>query len=412
MADEIGIDQIRRQWQALAPAYDLEQWQLPLPLWAQRPYEHDEIRAWEEIQQEASRSASEQSLSIYLHIPFCTSKCGFCDSYSFKLSANITAHVERYVDHLCHELKLWSSQGNLASRPISTVHMGGGTPTFLDEASLERLISCCRECFSVSDSTEWALESTAESLTPSMTSCLHDLGFRRLHVGVQSLQAEVRQAIGRRSPPSEALSAVEKHLGLGWIVSVDLICGLPGQTLQGWLEDIRSLLSIGTDGFSLYELLIYPQNRAWAQRYGLLERTHLPNYFLFQAGANMLAHRGYKKNLFNHWANERDQNIYFTYPTRGEDLIALGTIADGAIGEYHYRHHRYAPYLRSLQTGLPGLEGGLRENRVERNAKPCVTAILSNAIHADMLQDIQSFSGGDGEILERWKRHYLVRPDE
>jgi coproporphyrinogen III oxidase-like Fe-S oxidoreductase len=410
MREEIDVDKIRHQWQALATGYDLEQWKLPLPIWAQRPFEHDGRRAWEELRQEAYRSPQEQPLCIYLHIPFCTSKCGFCDSYSFKLGANISTHIERYVDQLCNELRLWSRQGNLASRPVSTVHMGGGTPTLLDPASFQRLVSCCHEVFSVSDRTEWALESTVEGLSPSMTACLHDLGYRRLHIGVQSLQADVRQAIGRRQSPAEVITTIEKHLASGWVVSVDLLCGLPGQTLQEWIKDIKTLISIGADGFSLYELLIYPQNRLWAGRYNLLERTHLPNYFLFQAGANLLAEHGYRKNLFNHWANKRDQNIYFTYPTRGEDLVAIGTIADGVIGDYHYRHPRYSFYLSSVQNGFPGLEGGLRENDREKRIKPAATAILSNSIPANLLQAIQSFRDNKGMILERWMKHQLIEP--
>jgi len=263
--EQIDVDAIRLQWEALTPAYNVEQWKLPLPIWALRPLEHDGARAWQEIQWLSHHASTEKNLCIYMHIPFCTSKCGFCDSYSFKLGK--PSHAKQYVELLCYELQEWSNQASLACRPVSTVHLGGGTPTFLSEELLTKLVACCRSCFSTTEQTEWALESTVESLTPSMSSCLHELGFRRLHIGVQTLQPEVRAIIGRRRSPSEVLATIEKHLSLGWIVSVDLICGLPGQTLDGWLNDIKMLISVGTDGFSLYELLIYPQNRRWASDY-------------------------------------------------------------------------------------------------------------------------------------------------
>ena len=82
----------------------------------------------------------------------------------------------------------------------------------------------------------------------------------------------MRAAIGRRRPGGEAIIKIEDALARGWIVSVDLICGLPGQSLAGFLDGLRTLIGIGVDGFSLYELLIYPQNHRWAESYGLTSR--------------------------------------------------------------------------------------------------------------------------------------------
>lgn len=404
----INADKILQQWTSLAPVYDVERWQLPLPVWAKRPYEHNGPEAWEAARQAANDSRSDQPMCIYIHIPFCTSKCGFCDSYSFKLESHADMRVKEYVERICGELRLWSAQGTLANRPVTSVHLGGGTPTFLDTKSLERLAACIRNAFNITNGTEWALESTVQSLTPLMTACLHDLGFRRLHVGVQSLQPGTRTVIGRRQSPAKVLECIVRHKAMGWVVSVDLICGLPEQALTAWLADIQALADCGVDGFSLYELLIYPQNREWAKRHHLLERSHLPNYFLFQAGANLLSALGCRKNLFNHWANNRDENIYFTYPTRSEDLLAIGTIADGVFGNYHYRHPRYASYLRSTGGGLPGLEGGLLENPLEQKNKPLVVAVQSNRIAPNLVSELNARKI-DGESLhDRWLAHALI----
>lgn len=149
------------------------------------------------------------------------------------------------VDHLCYELRLWSEQGNLHRRPVSTVHLGGGTPTFLGETGLTRVVECCRECFHVSSDTEWALEATVESLTTGMIAAMHALGFRRLHIGVQSLEDPVRAEIGRRRPAAEVLEKVEATLARGWVVSVDLLCRLPLQTLEGFVAGIETLTAAG-----------------------------------------------------------------------------------------------------------------------------------------------------------------------
>ncbi len=410
--ETINADKIHKQWTSLAPVYDVERWQLPLPVWAKRPYDYEGLEAWEAARQAVKDSQSDQPMCIYIHIPFCTSKCGFCDSYSFKLGSHADTRVKEYVERIYKELWLWSAQGTLSNRPVTSVHLGGGTPTFLDKKSLEKLTACIRNAFNITNETEWALESTVQSLTPSMTACLHDLGFRRLHVGIQSLQARTRAVIGRRQSPEEALECIMQYKGMGWVVSVDLVCGLPEQTLTGWLADIQALADCGADGFSLYELLIYPQNLEWAKRHHLLERSHLANYFLFQAGGNMLSALGCRKNLFNHWANYRDKNIYFTYPTRGEDLLAVGTIADGVFGNYHYRHPRYAAYLQSTHNGLPGLEGGLFENPLEQKNKPLITAILSNHITPGLATELNARKIDGSSILERWLAHALIESSD
>jgi coproporphyrinogen III oxidase-like Fe-S oxidoreductase len=404
----IDVEAIRNEWQALAPDYNVNDWRLPLPPWTQRPYDDSGSQAWDVVRQNLTDDRDlTKPFCIYLHIPFCSSKCGFCDNYSFKLGTHQDAHIQDYVDRLCYELRLWSEQGNLRYRPVSTVHMGGGTPTFIGEAALTQIVECCRACFAISPSTEWALESTVQSLTPSMIATMHDLGYRRLHVGVQSLQPRTRAEIGRRSSPAQVLEKIAATRALDWVVSVDMICGLPYQTLSGLIDDLEQLMAVGTNGISLYELLIYPQNRKWAQKQGLIERSHLPNYWMYLAGANFLESKNYCHNLFNHWADEHDDNIYFTFPMRGEDLLAVGSIADGMFGDYHYRHPRYAPYMQAAHSGLPGLEGGLRRTALEETFRPLTTRLLSGHIPTEMLLLLREVS--DTVLPEQWLAHKLVK---
>jgi coproporphyrinogen III oxidase-like Fe-S oxidoreductase len=283
------------------------------------------VRAWQALTWDLAGADPARPMCIYIHIRFCSSKCGFCDSYSFKLGSHGDEHIERYLEHIC-----------------------------------------------------------VESLTPKMIAALHELGFRRLHIGVQTMEDHVRAIIGRRRSSEEVLQATRAILPLGWVVSVDLLCGLPGQTLEGYLGGIHSLMAAGVNGFSLYELLIRSQNRGWAEFHTLTRCNHLPNYFMMQAGANLLESNGYRKNLFNHWADKKDANIYFTFPTRAEDCLAIGAIADGVFGDYHYRHSRYAGYLKADHSRLPGLEGGLRRNARETQLQPLTTAILSGRIPPDL----------------------------
>lgn len=406
----IDVDTIRVNWETLSPFYTVDNWLLPLPPWLHKPYQDPGKGAWTALCQDLAESPIDKPFCIYMHAPFCSSKCGFCDNYSFKLGSHQATHVKNYVERLCCEMQLWGEQGNLSQRPVSTVHLGGGTPTFLGETALTRLAECCRDHFSISQDTEWALESTVQSLTPSMIKTMHSLGYRRLHIGVQSMEDSVRRTIGRRTPAAQVQQVVETTLSLGWVVSVDLICGLPGQTLTGFLDGIETLIKMGVNGFSLYELLVFPQNIRWCAQHGLTDpRRHLKNYWMFAAGASLLASHGFRKNLFNHWADERDANIYFTFPTRDEDLLAIGTIADGVFGDYHYRHGRYADYMKTACGGLPGLEGGLRRDSAFNRLRPLTTAIQSGHIPAGLVDELAVHRTSDGlPLLARWMTCNMV----
>jgi anaerobilin synthase len=408
--NQVDTESIHAYWQALTPYYDVGNWMLPLPSWRYRPYDDSGQRAWEILQHDFANSPTNNTFCIYLHVPFCSSKCGFCDNYSFKLGNHQQKLIQEYVDLLCCELELWSQQGNLSLRPVSTVHIGGGTPTFIGETALRQIVECCRANFAISSQTEWALESTVQSLTPSMIQTMHELGYRRLHIGVQSLQDEVRTLIGRRNPAIDVLRTIDRTLALGWVVSVDLICGLPSQTLVGLIQNIKCLIEHGVDGFSLYEYLVYPQNQRWSAQHGLTHpERHLSNYWMLVAGASLLETHGFTKNLFNHWANIHDENIYFTFPTRGEDLLAVGTIADGIFGDYHYRHPRYARYLKTVHSGFPGLEGGLRHDIAYQSIHPFIIGIQSGTIAPHLLPQLWNFRTSSGlPLIERWLACRLV----
>ncbi len=405
---EIDPLPIATQFAALAPPFTVDDWVIPLPVWATRAFDDGPDAAWQTLRRDLSSATTTTPMCLYLHVPFCARKCDFCDCYSFAMRSHDQATMDRYLDALCGEIAAWSAVGQLAERPVSTVHFGGGTPTHLGPARLRRLVNEIRGSFALSPETELALETTVGGLTPAMANTMDELGFRRVHLGVQSLDDDVRRLIGRRSPAAAVRSAVDAALSRGWILSVDLICGLPEQSNRSFLHDVSSLAAAGVDGFSLYELLVYPQNRLWAQANGIGDgRNHLPNYVAFLAGAQMLEAAGFNRNTFNHWANRRDRNVYFTFPTRGEELLAIGPIADGVFGDYHYRHPRYAPYVRACRRDGVGLQGGLRRTARENELHPLISAILSGRIPPDTVAAIDHAVPGEA-ITHLWRERRLV----
>jgi coproporphyrinogen III oxidase-like Fe-S oxidoreductase len=407
---EVDVAAIRREWQALQPPYRIDDRRLPLPVWARRRFTEIGEQAWVELYGNVGRISQSKAFCIYVHIPFCASHCSFCDCYSFQLKRHRARHIETYLDLLAQEMRLWSRLGPLARRPVSTVHLGGGTPTVLGEAPFRRLIEDVRENFGPDLQTEWALESTTSELTDEMVSLLDALGFTRLHVGVQTLQDDVRQRINRREPAAVVLDKIVRAVDMGWVVSVDLICGLPGQSVEGLLGDIKALEAVGVDGFSLYELQLSARNRRFAEQHGLAGRGRLRNYFLVQAASRLLAALGYRKTLFNHFARERDANLYFTFPARGEDCLALGTIADGVFDDYHYRHPRYKPYCQSVSETFPGLQGGLRRNALENRLHPLEVVLLSGHIPSELFADGLGRDRAE-TLFRQWRASALIEDD-
>jgi len=228
---------------------------------------------------------------------------------------------------------------------------------------------------------------------------------------VQSLEDSVRRLVSRREPAAIVLEKIARAVEMGWVVSVDLIFGLPGQSPAGLLNDIRSLAETGVDGFSLYELQLSSRNRKFAEQHGLIGRARLGNYLLIQAASRLLTALGYRKTLFNHFAREEDTNLYFTFPERGEDCLALGAIADGVFDDYHYRHPEYTAYCQGVDEALfPALQGGLRRNDLENGLHLVETAILAGCIPSKLLSDVLGEVHAR-KLLRQWQESALIEDD-
>ncbi len=394
-----------------APTYRIDQRGLPVPLWVRRGLPDACPQAWKALQDELSAAPLGKPFCIYIHIPFCASRCEFCDCYAFALKQHHQQHTGGYTAALVQEIEMWAAQGNLTRRPVSTIHLGGGTPTMLGELYLTNLVETLCGHFAVDDRTEWALESTSSALNETMFTLLHQLGFTRLHIGVQSLQGEVRSAIGRRESAAAVTAKINKALSLGWIVSVDVIVGLPGQTPQGLVDDLDRLIDCGVEGFSIYELQHSPRNRRFIERHNLHTQSAEQRYLLFQLAFHHLKSHGFAKNVFNHLAKGRDKNLYFTFPKRNEDLLALGSIADGMFGNYHYRHPEYLPYLRGISAGSPGLQGGLRRNQIEDRLHSLEVEIMSGRIDPSVFSQVMGEENAH-HLLSRWRAHGMIESDE
>ena len=186
---------------------------------------------------------------IYVHIPFCKGKCIYCDFYSVgRLSL-----AEQYVERVLAEAQ--SRRAELAGEPIRTLYVGGGTPSVLTVSQMSRLLGGLGEVFELSQIEELTVEANPDDITAEFVSGLVALGVNRLSMGVQSfVDAELR-LLRRRHDANDAVKAVGicRENGIQ-NVSIDLIYGIPGQTMESWRESIAKALSMGVEHISAYSL--------------------------------------------------------------------------------------------------------------------------------------------------------------
>jgi len=182
---------------------------------------------------------------------------------------------------------------------------------------------------------------------------------------------------------------IQDCLQRGWVVSVDMLYGLPGQSVAMLLDDIEYLVNTGIHGVSLYRLNHGPRNHRFMLRRGLAERGAdrlYADFCMFREAAALLAARGFAKNHFTHFAREPDRNLYARHAVRGEDLLALGPTADGEFGDYYYRHGSLTDYLAGRDEE-PALQGGGWFTRVECSAKPLVVQLMAGQVNDAGLDD-------------------------
>lgn len=190
-------------------------------------------------------------LGIYIHVPFCRSKCAYCDFYS--LATRDDRLMDGYLDAVCAHVK---EAGALApGYQVDTVYFGGGTPSFLGADGMASVLSAIRRAFDVSNTAEITFEANPDSVTPRLLRRLRSEGFNRVSLGIQTDDDSILEMIGRPHTYAQAVEAVRQIRKAGYKnLSVDLMYGLPGQNLSGWEETLRNVLKLEPDHISCYGL--------------------------------------------------------------------------------------------------------------------------------------------------------------
>lgn len=198
-----------------------------------------------------------ETVSLYLHIPFCHTRCHYCD---FNTYAGILPLREPYVRAVLTEIELAGKLAQLADgtpRRSRTIFFGGGTPSLLTVEQITRLLNACRKAFAVDELAEITLEANPGTLSREQLAGLRAAGVNRLSIGSQSFDAELLKTLGRIHSPQEIVQALHNARAAGFkSINLDFMFGLPGQTMRHWQETLDQALALRPEHFSLYSLII------------------------------------------------------------------------------------------------------------------------------------------------------------
>lgn len=315
--------------------------------------EHQQWLAWWQQPSQASARA------LYLHIPFCTKRCSFCNF--FENGAN-PGRIERYVTALCEELERAADTPLAQSRPFEAVYLGGGTPTDMTAEQLARVLAAVRR-FPLAADAEVTLEGRLHGFDDEKWQAALAGGVNRLSFGVQSFDSKVRLAAGRIDDRDTVMSRLQT---LGRrnqaVVVADLIFGLPWQSHEVWQQDLSDLLECDIHGVDLYQLIALPGNNLERFQASGRQPDGLPSHeraLMYAAGADRLERAGWQRLSCSHWRRSEDErSLYNQLAKGGAEILPFGAGAGGKVHQFALMNGRdLAGWHAALekQERVPGM---------------------------------------------------------
>ncbi len=332
-------------------------------------------------------------LSIYVHIPFCASPCFYCGCTKV-ITRNRTQAVT-YLERLEREIEMQAALFDDA-RPIDQLHLGGGTPTFLDAEQISGLMATLGRHFAMrSDaSREYSIEVDPRTVDPDMVDALAAAGFNRMSLGIQDFDPEVQKSVNRVQSSQATFALMARAAETGFkSVSVDLIYGLPLQTPQSFARTLDLVIGAKPDRLAVYSYahmphLFKPQKKILAEqlpsateKLGLLELT-----------IERLTGAGYVYIGMDHFAQPDDelaialqdgslQRNFQGYSTHAEcDLVALGVSSIGAIANTYAQNYKALPdYYRAIDSGQLAIHRGIGLTADDRLRRAVIQSVMCRA---------------------------------
>jgi len=320
----------------------------------------------------AKSNAAGGPLSLYFHIPFCDTVCFYCACN--KIVTKNRAHAEPYLDNLCKEIALLGELFD-SNRVVNQLHWGGGTPTFLSYEQMKRLMTVTRQHFSLKDddSGEYSIEVDPRETNSDTIKQLRELGFNRISIGLQDFDPAVQKAVNRLQSEEQTFSVLASARSEGFrSTNIDLIYGLPLQTVESFAITLDKILAVSPDRFSIFNYAHMP-NRFKTQRQ--INDADMPSAdaklaILQMIGQKLIA-AGYVYIGMDHFSRPDDElaiaqregklhRNFQGYSTHSDcDLIGFGVTSIGRVGDAYIQNVKELDQYDELikQHKLPVFKG-------------------------------------------------------
>jgi oxygen-independent coproporphyrinogen-3 oxidase len=366
-------------------------------------------------------------LSLYVHIPFCNTLCFYCACNKVITKDKSKAGV--YVDYLIKEMSMQAAllgQGQV----VEQLHFGGGTPTFLSNEEMQRVMAAIRENFRLVEGGEYSIEIDPRKVDRGTIALLAEEGFNRISLGVQDFDEQVQRAVNRIQSEEETLSVIEAARENGFkSVSIDLIYGLPKQTLEGFGVTLDRVIAADPDRLSIYNYahmptLFMPQRR--------IHEEDLPRpgekLDILGMAVDKLTSAGYVYIGMDHFAKPEDElaiaqrqgrlhRNFQGYSTHSDcDLVAFGVSSIGKIGPTYSQNYRdLESYYGALDENRLPIMRGMELNtddlvrRAIIQALMCHFEISKESLEIAYLIDFDSYFAAELEELREYEREGMLQ---
>ena len=307
---------------------------------------------------------NEKKLELYIHIPFCVKKCDYCDFLSFPADSNTQI---RYVHALLQEIRYY---GNLlGDYHVPTIYIGGGTPSWLEENLIYTVLQQVASSFHVEADAEISIECNPGTVTAKKLNVYQSAGINRLSIGLQSTNNEELKALGRIHTYDQFLKTYELARNAGFEnINIDLMSGLPYQTLDKFLESLQTVIRLKPEHISAYSLII-EKGTPFYERYKFdavkqeagLHTEILPDedevYRIYKATQDVLKQAGYRQYEISNFAKPGRESRHNLKYWTGREYLGFGPGAHSYFGGQRYAYPRdLEGYLQAIAAGAAQLE--------------------------------------------------------
>jgi oxygen-independent coproporphyrinogen-3 oxidase len=331
-------------------------------------------------------------LSLYFHIPFCDTVCFYCACN--KVATKDRTLAQPYLDRVYRELEMQSALFDRGRR-VEQLHWGGGTPTFISQDQMQELMDQTRHWFNLADDEvgEYSIEIDPREADAQSVALLRRLGFNRMSLGVQDFEPQVQQAVNRIQTEAETLAVLEAARAEGFrSISIDLIYGLPFQSVAGFTRTLDKVLAFSPDRLSVFNYAHLPQRFRPQRR---IDANQLPppqtKLDILQATGERLAAAGYVYIGMDHFAKpddelaraQREGTLYRNfqgYSTHADcDLLGLGVTSIGKVDNTYAQNRReLESYYADIDAGRLPVFRGIELNRDDEIRRDTITKLICN----------------------------------